>query len=170
MIGIVIVFLVVTVSSFVSEDDYPDIDFDALRSMHPKHQSTFEDLKRRFNALEQSKIFTAEEKSMILMRYLKTVKVKDRPESIAFLLRTGFPDNFVLAQLAEFIETQPQPAHVELMPAKHLAMYEHLIELGVDTLDAVDFVAMHFLDGSTANIETVKRYLRDSGHSFPETR
>ena len=157
-------------SSFVSEHDYPDIDFDALRSQHPNHQFTFEELKRGFQALDQSKFFSPEERSMILMRYLKTVKVKDRPESIAFLLRTGFPDNLVLMQLAEFIEIQPQPTHVELMPEKHVAMYEDLIELGVDTLDAVDFVAMHFLDGSTANVETVKRYLRDSGHSFPETR
>ena len=47
---------------------------------------------------------------------------------------------------------------------------QRLIELGVDALDAVDFVAMHFLDGSTENIETVKRYLRNSGYSFPETR
>ena len=76
----------------------------------------------------------------------------------------------MLAQLADFIETQPQPAPVELMPEKHIAMYEDLIELGVDALDAVDFVAMHFLDGSTENIETVKRYLRNSGYSFPETR
>ena len=157
-------------SSFVSEDDYPDIDFKALRSIHLKHQFTFEELKDGFQALESSKFFTPEEKLMILVRYLKTVKVKDRPESIAFLLRTGFPDNHVLAQLADFIETQPQPAPVELMPEKHIAMYEDLIELGVDALDAVDFVAMHFLDGSTENIETVKRYLRNSGYSFPETR
>jgi len=157
-------------SSFVSEDDYPDIDFEALRSRHLKHQFNFEELKGGFQALESSKFFTPEEKSMILMRYLKTVKVKDRPESIAFLLRTGFPDNHVLSQLADFIETQPQPAPVELMPEKHIAMYEDLIELGVDALDAVDFVAMHFLDGSTENIETVKRYLRNSGYSFPETR
>ena len=114
-------------SSFVSEDDYPDIDFEALRLKHLKHQFTFEELKVGFKALESSKFFTPEEKSMILMRYLKTVKLKERPKAIALLLRTGFPDNHVLAQLADFIEIQPQPAPVDLMHEKHIAMYQDLI-------------------------------------------
>ena len=157
-------------STFVDDDDYPDIDFDALRAKHPKRSFTFADLRRGFDALSESKLFTSDEKAMILLRYLKTVRAKDRPKSIALLLRTGFPDSFVLAQLADFIEAQPQPAAVELMPEKHVALYKDLIELGVDQLDAIDYVSMHFLDGSTANIETVKRYLRDAGYSFPETR